>query len=146
METLTSESSAGTSSARKAGRRLGLPPSSIRNILHGALNQYPYKLQSSMTFYCRITERERSICQTFGEERITSKLCKFSWPPRSLDLTQAVFCLRRYVNSRVYRSHPFNLLDLKDVKDKKKKLSYIQLDILHSAVAGFMTCLQYLLW
>ncbi|GFS69054.1 hypothetical protein NPIL_693841, partial [Nephila pilipes] len=46
METLASESAAGTSSAREAGRRLGLPPSSIRNILHEVLNQYPYKLQS----------------------------------------------------------------------------------------------------
>ncbi|GFT56731.1 DUF4817 domain-containing protein [Nephila pilipes] len=46
METLASESSAGTSSAREAGIRLGLPPSSIHNILHGVLNQYPYKLQS----------------------------------------------------------------------------------------------------
>ncbi|GFT96806.1 uncharacterized protein NPIL_168841 [Nephila pilipes] len=45
MET-ASESAAGTSSARKAGRRLDLPPSSIRNILRGVLNQYPYKLQS----------------------------------------------------------------------------------------------------
>ncbi|GFU34113.1 DUF4817 domain-containing protein [Nephila pilipes] len=44
METLESDSAAGTSSAREAGRRLGLPPSSIRNILHGVLNQYPYKL------------------------------------------------------------------------------------------------------
>ncbi|GFU17561.1 uncharacterized protein NPIL_260081 [Nephila pilipes] len=46
LETLASESSAGTSSPREAGRRLGLPPSSILNILHGVLNQYPYKLQS----------------------------------------------------------------------------------------------------
>ncbi|GFT26746.1 DUF4817 domain-containing protein [Nephila pilipes] len=40
-ETLASESSVGSNSARA-----GLPPSSIRNILHGVLNQYPYKLQS----------------------------------------------------------------------------------------------------
>ena len=45
MKTLVSESAAGTSSAREAGRRFGLPPSSVRNILHGVLNQYPYKLQ-----------------------------------------------------------------------------------------------------
>ncbi|GFT40517.1 uncharacterized protein NPIL_238501 [Nephila pilipes] len=45
-ETLESESAAGTSCARKAGKLLGLPPPSIRNILHGVLNQYPYKLQS----------------------------------------------------------------------------------------------------
>ncbi|GFU07356.1 hypothetical protein NPIL_583331 [Nephila pilipes] len=46
METLASESTAGTSSAREAGRSLGLPPFYIRNILQGVLNQYPYKLQS----------------------------------------------------------------------------------------------------
>ncbi|GFS42029.1 hypothetical protein NPIL_380901 [Nephila pilipes] len=46
METLLSASDTGTSSAREAGRRLDLPPSSMRNILHGVLNQYPYKLQS----------------------------------------------------------------------------------------------------
>ncbi|GFT08077.1 hypothetical protein NPIL_90581 [Nephila pilipes] len=39
METLASESAAGTSSAREAGRRLGFSPSSIHNILHGVLNQ-----------------------------------------------------------------------------------------------------------
>ncbi|GFU54382.1 hypothetical protein NPIL_471071 [Nephila pilipes] len=46
METLESESAAGTRSAREAGRHLGLPSSSISNILHGVLNQYPYKVQS----------------------------------------------------------------------------------------------------
>ncbi|GFU58717.1 hypothetical protein NPIL_286741 [Nephila pilipes] len=35
-----------TNNAREAGKRLGLPPSSVHNILHGVLNQYPYKLQS----------------------------------------------------------------------------------------------------
>ncbi|GFW88581.1 DUF4817 domain-containing protein [Trichonephila clavipes] len=43
METLASESAAGTNSVLEAGRRLGLPPSSICNILHGALNLYPFK-------------------------------------------------------------------------------------------------------
>ncbi|GFS76091.1 DUF4817 domain-containing protein [Trichonephila clavipes] len=46
METLTSESTAGTSSAWETGRSLGLRPFWIRHILHGALNHYPYKLQS----------------------------------------------------------------------------------------------------
>ncbi|GFT14928.1 DUF4817 domain-containing protein [Nephila pilipes] len=45
MET-ASESAVGAGSAREARRRLGLPPSSIRNIFHGVLNQYSYKLQS----------------------------------------------------------------------------------------------------
>ncbi|GFT14365.1 hypothetical protein NPIL_607901, partial [Nephila pilipes] len=45
MET-ASEIAAGNSIARDGGRGLSLPPSSIRYILHGVLNQYPYKLQS----------------------------------------------------------------------------------------------------
>ncbi|GFS53783.1 hypothetical protein NPIL_54331 [Nephila pilipes] len=45
METLGSESATGTNSALEAGRRLGLPPFSIRNILHRVLNQ-SFKLQS----------------------------------------------------------------------------------------------------
>ncbi|GFU70725.1 uncharacterized protein TNCV_4224211 [Trichonephila clavipes] len=36
----------GASSARKAARRLGLPPSSVHNILRRILQLYPYKLQS----------------------------------------------------------------------------------------------------
>ncbi|GFY54271.1 uncharacterized protein TNIN_79951 [Trichonephila inaurata madagascariensis] len=46
METLASEYATGIISTREAGRRLGLPSSSIRNILHGVLNRYPYNLQS----------------------------------------------------------------------------------------------------
>ncbi|GFS45598.1 hypothetical protein NPIL_555691 [Nephila pilipes] len=46
MKAIASESAAGTSSAREAGRGLSLPPSLMRNIFHGVLNQYPYKLLS----------------------------------------------------------------------------------------------------
>ncbi|GFS68229.1 uncharacterized protein NPIL_249461 [Nephila pilipes] len=46
METIASESATGSNSAQEAGRRLDLPPSSIRNILHRVLNQYPSKLQT----------------------------------------------------------------------------------------------------
>ncbi|GFY62081.1 uncharacterized protein TNIN_170061 [Trichonephila inaurata madagascariensis] len=62
METLASESAAETSSAREASRRLGLPPSSKHNILHGVLNQYPYKLQSCHEFLLSDTiEREAFV-------------------------------------------------------------------------------------
>ncbi|GFT44097.1 uncharacterized protein TNCV_2111221 [Trichonephila clavipes] len=44
MEAIASEAASGTSSAREAARRLGLPPSSVRNILHRILQLYPYKL------------------------------------------------------------------------------------------------------
>ncbi|GFT22313.1 DUF4817 domain-containing protein [Trichonephila clavipes] len=46
MEVIASEAASGTSSAREAARRLGLPPSSVRNILRRILQLYPYKLQS----------------------------------------------------------------------------------------------------
>ncbi|GFS74641.1 uncharacterized protein TNCV_3977861 [Trichonephila clavipes] len=46
MEAIASEAASGTSSAREAARRLGLPPSSVRNILRRLLQLYPYKLQS----------------------------------------------------------------------------------------------------
>ncbi|GFT05233.1 uncharacterized protein TNCV_122761 [Trichonephila clavipes] len=46
MEAIASEAASGTSSAREAARRLGLPPSSVRNILRRILQLHPYKLQS----------------------------------------------------------------------------------------------------
>ncbi|GFV13708.1 retrovirus-related Pol polyprotein from transposon TNT 1-94 [Trichonephila clavipes] len=46
MEAIASEAASGTSSAREAARRLGLPPSSVRNILRRLLQLYPHKLQS----------------------------------------------------------------------------------------------------
>ncbi|GFU93158.1 transposon Ty3-G Gag-Pol polyprotein [Trichonephila clavipes] len=46
MEAIASESASGTSSASEPARRLGLPPSSVRNILRRILQLYPYKLQS----------------------------------------------------------------------------------------------------
>ncbi|GFX74956.1 uncharacterized protein TNCV_1845281 [Trichonephila clavipes] len=50
MEVIASEAASGTSSAREAARRLGLPPSSVRNILRRIFQLYPYKLQSC----CRV--------------------------------------------------------------------------------------------
>ncbi|GFX93677.1 uncharacterized protein TNCV_1588541 [Trichonephila clavipes] len=46
MKAIASEAASGTSSAREAARRLGLPPSSVHNILRRILQLYPYKLQS----------------------------------------------------------------------------------------------------
>ncbi|GFX90382.1 uncharacterized protein TNCV_5067691 [Trichonephila clavipes] len=46
MEAIASEAASGTSSAPEAARRLGLPPSSVHNILRRILQLYPYKLQS----------------------------------------------------------------------------------------------------
>ncbi|GFS79300.1 DUF4817 domain-containing protein [Trichonephila clavipes] len=46
MEAIAPEAASGTSSSHEAARRLGLPPSSVRNILRRILQLYPYKLQS----------------------------------------------------------------------------------------------------
>ncbi|GFY03466.1 DUF4817 domain-containing protein [Trichonephila clavipes] len=46
MEAIASEAASRNSSAREAARRLGLPQSSVRNILRRILQLYPYKLQS----------------------------------------------------------------------------------------------------
>ncbi|GFT94034.1 uncharacterized protein TNCV_1614361 [Trichonephila clavipes] len=43
-EVIASEAASGTSSAREAARRLGLPPSSVHNIVRRILQLYPYKL------------------------------------------------------------------------------------------------------
>ncbi|GFV95525.1 hypothetical protein TNCV_4575261 [Trichonephila clavipes] len=46
MEAIASKAASGINSTREAARRLGLPPSSVRNILLRILQLYPYKLQS----------------------------------------------------------------------------------------------------
>jgi hypothetical protein len=274
IETLATDSTAGTSSAREAARRLGLSPSSVRNILHGILDLYPYRLQScheilptdtvlreefarwafskiernptwvfnilwtdeahfslhgnvnthncriwatcnpreytqhplhspKVTVWCGFTGsfilgpfffetqcpvngwktatvnaqryltllrekvvpclRERDalstitfmqdgatshtatpvkafLIQTFGEDKIISRGCRFPWPPRSPDLTPADFWLWGYLKSRVYLSCPSNLSELKDAI--RREVSCIHPDMLHSAVAGFVTRLQ----
>ncbi|GFU82923.1 uncharacterized protein TNCV_1743081 [Trichonephila clavipes] len=80
------------------------------------------------------------LIQTFGENRIVSR---YPWPPRSPDLTPAAFWLWRYFKSRVYLSGPSSLLELKDAI--RREVSSIHPDMLHSAVAGFVTRLECLL-
>lgn len=46
MEDMAAETSTGSSSAREAERRTGIPEASIRRILHGMLDLYPYKIQT----------------------------------------------------------------------------------------------------
>ncbi|GFY28820.1 uncharacterized protein TNCV_4719541 [Trichonephila clavipes] len=244
MEAIASEAAKGTSSAREAVRRLGLPPSSDRNILRRILQLYPYKLQSchellpadtaqreafakwafskwnrippgfltslgQMKLISRfmvtlititvafgrplihcpvngwITETVNAqryltllretvvpcliqrgqisnvtfmqdganshtdnqvkafLIQTFGEDRIVSRHCRYPWPPRSPDLTPADFWLWGYLKSRVYLSGPSSLSELKDAIHRE--VSSIHPDMLHSAVAGFVTRLECLL-
>ncbi|GFX06179.1 DUF4817 domain-containing protein [Trichonephila clavipes] len=271
MEAIASEAASGTSSARKAARRLGLPPSSIRNIFRRILQLYPYKLLSchellpadtaqreafakwafskmeqdptwvfnilwtdeahfslhgdvnnincriwatsnpreytqkplhspKVTAWCGftgsfiigpfffetqcpvngwITETvnvqryltllretvmpcliqrgqisnvkfmqdgttshtanpvKAFLIQTFGEDRIVSRHCRYPWPPRSPDLTLTDFLLWGYLKSRVYLSGPSSLSELKDAI--RREVSSVHPDMLHSAVAGFVS-------
>ncbi|GFX93637.1 DUF4817 domain-containing protein [Trichonephila clavipes] len=239
MEAIASEAASGNSSAREAARRLGLPPSSVHNILRRILQLYPYKLQSchellpadtaqreafakwafskmeqdisrfmvTLTitvpfgrplihvrpFFFEtqcpvngwITETVNAqryltllretvvpcliqrgqianvtfmqdgatshtanpvkafLIQTFGEDRIVSRCCRYPWRPRSPDLTPADFWLWGNLKSRVYLSGPSSLSELKDVI--RREVSSIHPDMLHSAVAGFVTRLECLL-
>ncbi|GFV59634.1 uncharacterized protein TNCV_1907061 [Trichonephila clavipes] len=83
------------------------------------------------------------LIQTFGEDRIVSRRCRCPWSPRSPDLTPADFWLWGYLNSRVCLSGPSSLSALKDAI--RREVSSIHPDMLHSAVAGFVTRLECLL-
>ncbi|GFV31725.1 uncharacterized protein TNCV_2438171 [Trichonephila clavipes] len=238
MEAIASEAASGTSSAREATRRLGLPPSSVSNVLRRLLQLYPYKLQSyhellpadtsqreafakwafskmehdlpgfltscgQMKLISRfmvtlttitvafcpvngwITETVNAhryltllretvvpcliqrgqisnvtfmqdgatshtakpvktfLIQTFGEDRIVSRRCRYPWPLRSPDLTPADFWLWGYLKSHVYLSGPSSLPELKDAI--RREVFSIHPDMLHSAVAGCVTRLECLL-
>ncbi|GFX78631.1 uncharacterized protein TNCV_30711 [Trichonephila clavipes] len=70
-------------------------------------------------------------------------MLKVPMAPRSPDLTPADFWLWGYLKSRVYPSGPSSLLELKDAI--RREVSSIHPDMLHSAVAGFVTRLECLL-
>ncbi|GFX94970.1 uncharacterized protein TNCV_3046021 [Trichonephila clavipes] len=54
------------------------------------------------------------LIQTFGEDRIVSRRCRYPWAPRYPDLTPADFWLWGYLKSRIYLSGPSSLSELKD--------------------------------
>ncbi|GFW07979.1 uncharacterized protein TNCV_3921111 [Trichonephila clavipes] len=83
------------------------------------------------------------LIQTFGEDRIVSRCCRYPWRLWSPDLTPADFWLWGYLKSRVYLSGPSSLSELKDAI--RREVSSIHPDMLHSAVAGFVTRLECLL-
>ncbi|GFX64736.1 uncharacterized protein TNCV_4682111 [Trichonephila clavipes] len=77
------------------------------------------------------------LIQTFGEDRIVSRRCRYPWPP---DLTPADFWLCGYLKSHVFLSGPSSLSELKDAI--RREVSSIHADMLHSAVVGFVTRLE----
>ncbi|GFV72373.1 uncharacterized protein TNCV_638351 [Trichonephila clavipes] len=63
MEAIAFEAASGTYSAREAARRLGLPPSSVRNILRRILQLYPYKLQSCHELLPAVTAQREAFAK-----------------------------------------------------------------------------------
>ncbi|GFV49145.1 DUF4817 domain-containing protein [Trichonephila clavipes] len=81
---------------------------------------------------------------TFMQDGATSLIANpVPMAPRSPDLTLADFWLWGYLKSRVYLSGPSSVSELKDAI--RREVSSIHLDMLHSAVAGFVTRLECLL-
>ncbi|GFU86205.1 uncharacterized protein TNCV_368631 [Trichonephila clavipes] len=75
-----------------------------------------------------------------GDCRAMFNSTRYPWPP---DLTPADFWWWGYLKSHVYLSGPSSLSELKDTI--RREVSSIHPDMLHSAVAGFVTRLECLL-
>ncbi|GBN75839.1 hypothetical protein AVEN_174188-1 [Araneus ventricosus] len=75
-----------------------------------------------------------TLMQKFWEDKIISRRCRFPWTP---NLAPVYLWLWGYLKYRVYRSGLFNLSELKDTI--RREVSYVHPDLLHSAVAGFVT-------
>ncbi|GFV03977.1 uncharacterized protein TNCV_916021 [Trichonephila clavipes] len=86
---------------------------------------------------------QRYLTLLRGDCRAMFNSTRYPWPPRLLDLTPADFWLWGYLKSRVYLSGPSSLSELKDAI--RREVSSIHPDMLHSAVAGFVTRLECLL-
>ncbi|GFX26021.1 DUF4817 domain-containing protein [Trichonephila clavipes] len=174
MEAIASEASSGTSSAREAARRdwayhhylsaifFVESSSCTRTNCNRAMNfcqQIPHRgkhLRSGPSLkWNRIPPGFLTSC---GQMKLISRfmvtlttitvvfgrpLIHVPMAPRSPDLTPADFWLWGYLKSRVYLSGPSSLSELKDAI--RREVSSIHPDILHSAVAGFVTRLECLL-
>ncbi|GFV73800.1 uncharacterized protein TNCV_3543581 [Trichonephila clavipes] len=99
MEAIASEAASGTSSAREAARRLGLPPSSDRNILRRILQLYPYKLQSCYELLpVETTQREAFAKWAFSKMEQDP-----TWVFNILWTDEAHFSLHGDVNNHICR-------------------------------------------
>ncbi|GFW45894.1 uncharacterized protein TNCV_4496131 [Trichonephila clavipes] len=139
MEAIASKAASGTSSAREAARRFGLPPSSVRNILRRILQLYPYKLQSCYELLPADTaQREAFAKWAFSKrEQDPARVFNILWTD------EAHFSLHGDVNNHNCRIWSSSLSELKDAI--RREVSSIHPDMLHSAVAGFVTRLECLL-
>ncbi|GFX30471.1 DUF4817 domain-containing protein [Trichonephila clavipes] len=157
MEAIASEAASGTNSAREAARRLGLPPSSVRNILRRILQLYPYKLQSCHELLPQIPHRGKQLrsgpslkwnrippgfLTSCGQMKLISRFM-VTLTTIIVPFGRSLIHLWGYLKSRVYLSGPSSLSELKDAI--RREVSSIHPDVLHSAIAGFVTRLECLL-
>ncbi|GFW72798.1 uncharacterized protein TNCV_1266411 [Trichonephila clavipes] len=157
MEAIASEADSGTSSTREGARRLGLPPSSVHNILRRILQLYPYKLQSCYELLPADTaQREAFAKWAFSKWNrippgfLTScgQIKRFSRFMVTLTTITVAFgrpLIPGYLKYRVYLSGPSSLSELKDAI--RREVSTIHPDMLHSSgmSSGFVTRLECLL-
>ncbi|GFX34364.1 DUF4817 domain-containing protein [Trichonephila clavipes] len=132
MEAIASEVASGTSRAREAARRLGLPSSSVRNILRRILQPYPYKLQSCHELLPADTAQR----EAFAKWAFSKMEQDPTWGFNILWTDEAHFSL-------ISRPCPSSLSELKDAI--RREVSSIHPDVLHSTVAGFVPRLECLL-
>ncbi|GFU73792.1 DUF4817 domain-containing protein [Trichonephila clavipes] len=94
MEAIASEAASGTSDS-EAARRLGLPPSSDRNIFRRILQLYPYKLQSCHELLPAYTSQREAFAKwTFSKMEQDS-----TWVFNILWTDEAYFSLHGDVNN-----------------------------------------------
>ncbi|GFX28950.1 uncharacterized protein TNCV_3029931 [Trichonephila clavipes] len=99
MEAIASEVASGTSSAREAARRSGLPPSSVRNILRRILQLHPYKLQSCHELLPADTAQR----EAFAKWAFSKMEQDPTWVFNILWTDEAPFSLHGDVNNHNYR-------------------------------------------
>ncbi|GFV49421.1 DUF4817 domain-containing protein [Trichonephila clavipes] len=88
-----------TSSAREAARRLGLPPSSVRNILRRILQLYPCKLQS----FHEILQADTAQREAFAKWAFSKMEQDPTWVFKILWTDGAHFSLHGDVNNNNFR-------------------------------------------
>ncbi|GFX61687.1 uncharacterized protein TNCV_2591301 [Trichonephila clavipes] len=99
MEAIASEADSGTSSAREGARRLGLPPSSVHNILRRILQLYPYKLQSCYELLPADTAQR----EAFAKWAFSKMEQDPTWVFNILWTDEALFSLHGDINNHNWR-------------------------------------------
>ncbi|GFX66586.1 uncharacterized protein TNCV_1794971 [Trichonephila clavipes] len=136
----------GCSSARAVSRHLGVPYSTVWNVLRKVVHFFPYKIRHNQQLMANDREKRLTFALTFlaRVEVDASWPWKilWTWPPRSLDLNPCDFRLWGYLKNLVYGGRLITLADLKD--SITLHVRSISVDQLRSAVEQTLHRLQIL--